>query len=160
MGSVLPVTAQQQAKLLKLHAGNPSPEIAGTGFDGRHIALSAYRGKIVVLDFWASWCVPCLQQMPELVQWQQQSGQRGLQIVGVSLDDDPAAARKITAKFHVNYPVLMGTPEIADRYSILGLPEIVLIGRDGKIAEIHTGEESPEKLRQSIERLLNSSGNQ
>jgi cytochrome c biogenesis protein CcmG, thiol:disulfide interchange protein DsbE len=132
----------------------PAPPVIGTSFTGQHIDLSSYRGRVVLLDFWASWCTPCLEEMPTLVEWQKQLQPSGLQIVGISLDDDAAPARKIAARYHLNYPVLMGTPQMADQYKILGLPELVLIGRDGRIAGVDTGEVSTAKLREAIERLL------
>lgn len=148
----VPVAAQANPPALR--AGKPAPQIAGTTLDQKQITLASYRGKVVLLDFWASWCTPCLQQMPQFVHWQKQWAAQGLQIIGVSLDDDPKDARKIATRYRLNYPVLMGTPQMADQYGILGLPQVVLIGRSGSIAEVHSGEEPPENLHESIQKLL------
>jgi peroxiredoxin len=69
--------------------GKKAPEFTRKDFSGANIDLANFRGKVVLLDFWATWCVSCQVEMPTFVQWQRQYGQRGLQVVGISMDDDP-----------------------------------------------------------------------
>ena len=111
-----------------------------TQLNGAPLRLSDFRGKVILLDFWASWCAPCRDEIPHLVEWQAKYGSSGLQVIGISMDDDPAAAQKFAREFKMNYPVVAGSAELADRYGgILGLPANIVIGRDGKIVSKHLG---------------------
>ncbi len=84
--------------------------------DGQDLRLSSYRGKVVLLDFWATWCYPCREEIPHLVDLQQKYGDRGLQIIGVSLDDSPDPVPPFYQQFHMNYPVVMGTAKTGELY--------------------------------------------
>src|SRR5271170_3164382 len=88
-------------------AGSRAPDFTRAGFDGKKVTLSAYRGKVVLLDFWASWCAPCLEEMPDLINLQKHSGGK-LQVIGVSMDDELEAAKSVTTHYSFNYPLLMG----------------------------------------------------
>jgi peroxiredoxin len=106
----------------------------------RHLTLSAYRGRVVLLDFWATWCDPCRDEIPRFVDLQNKYSQRGLQIIGVSMDDAPEPVRDFYQRFNMNYPVVMGNAKTGELYGgILGLPVAFLIGRDGRIHAKHIG---------------------
>lgn len=106
--------------------------------DGRQLSLSSYRGKVVLLDFWATWC--CREQTPHFVDLQQKYGDRGLQIIGVSMDDSADPVRPFVQEFHVNYPIVMGTAKTGEQYGgVLGLPTAFLIDREGRIVSKHMG---------------------
>lgn len=108
--------------------------------NGAPLRLSDFQGKVILLDFWASWCAPCRDEIPHLVEWQAKYGSRGLQVIGISMDDDVGAAEKFAQEFRMNYPVVAGNAELADQYGgILGLPANIVIGRDGKIVSRHLG---------------------
>jgi cytochrome c biogenesis protein CcmG/thiol:disulfide interchange protein DsbE len=71
----------------------------------RNVDLATYHGKVVVLDFWATWCAPCLTEMPRFVEWQQEYGERGLQVIGISMDDEVPAVSAAFEKYRLNFPV-------------------------------------------------------
>jgi len=137
-------------------AGSPAPDFTRPGLDGKPVALKSFSGKVVLVDFWASWCPPCIIAMPELIGLQRKHAGK-LQIIGVSMDDDPASAKDVAGRFAFNYPLLMGDAKFGHRYGgILGLPSAFLIGRDGKIVKILRGEMKPGELDRAIQSALDS----
>jgi cytochrome c biogenesis protein CcmG, thiol:disulfide interchange protein DsbE len=111
-----------------------APLFVRTDLESRTLDLHAYRGKVVLLDFWATWCASCQIEMPQFVVWQKQYGPSSLQIIGISMDDDPALARKLYQKMKLNYPVAMGDEKLGRLYGgVLGLPLIFLIDSQGII---------------------------
>lgn len=132
-----------------------APDFALPRIDGGQLRLSSYRGKVVLLDFWATWCVPCREETPHFVRLQQKYGDRGLQIIGVSMDDSPDPVRGFYDQFHVNYPVVMGTAETGSAYGgVLGLPIAYLIDRDGRIYAKHMGATDAAVFEMDITTLL------
>lgn len=111
-----------------------APGFSVTDLAGQQINLADYRGKVVILDFWATWCGPCRMEIPGFVQLQKQLGPQGLQIIGISMDDGPAPVREFYKQFDMNYPVAMGSEKLGELYGgIIGLPTTFVIGRDGRI---------------------------
>jgi thiol-disulfide isomerase/thioredoxin len=115
-----------------------------TDLDGETRDLAEWDGKLRLVNFWASWCAPCLREIPMLVEAQRDLGGRGLKILGPALDD-PAAARTFAERLQVNYPVFAGTDDVLRAMQALGdtrgaLPFSVLIARDGRILSHHYGE--------------------
>jgi cytochrome c biogenesis protein CcmG, thiol:disulfide interchange protein DsbE len=109
--------------------------------DGAPLRLSDYRGKVLLIDFWASWCPPCRKEIPHLVAWQDKYGGRGLQVIGIAMDDNPETAEKFSREFKMNYPVVAGSAKLAERFGgVLGLPVNIVIGRDGRVISKHLGE--------------------
>jgi peroxiredoxin len=109
---------------------------------GRDVTLSDYRGKVILLDFWATWCVPCKYEIPGFVELQERYGARGLQVIGVSVDDTMDKLAPFARQFHINYPILqgLGHDEVQEAYGpIWGIPINIVISRDGKICAKHTG---------------------
>ena len=136
-------------------ARKPAPDFALTGLDGKPLNLAQLRGKVVLLDFWATWCTPCRQETPQFVGLQQKYGPRGLQIVGISMDDGPEPVRAFYREFKMNYPVAMGTKQVAEAYGgVLGLPIAFVIDRHGHIVEKYEGPADMAKLEQQIDSLL------
>lgn len=125
---------------------NPSahpvaPEFSLTDINGQKLDLTGYRGKIVLLDFWATWCAPCKTEIPHFIDMQNKYGPQGLQIVGLSMDDSAGPVKKFYADQKINYPVAIADDKLAEAYGgVLGLPIAFLIDRDGRIIAKHTGE--------------------
>lgn len=132
----------------------PAPEFIRTDLNHQRIDLAAYRGRVVLLNFWATWCVPCQIEMPRFVQWQRAYGSQGLQVIGVSMDDDATPVAALVRKRHVNYPVVMGDSALGTMYGgVLGLPVTFLIDRDGKIAAHYKGETNLTEMEHEVQRL-------
>ncbi len=136
-------------------AGNPAPQFALTGLDGKPLDLADYKGKVVLLDFWATWCVPCRAEIPHFVEFQNQYREQGLQVIGISMDDDAKPVRAFYQQFNMNYPVALGTDHMAAAYGgVLGLPITFLIGRDGRIAAKYVGEVQMPMIEAQVKSLL------
>jgi peroxiredoxin len=132
-----------------------APEFVLTDLNQKKLDLTAFRGKVVLLNFWATWCAPCQLEMPRFVAWQSQYGPRGLQVIGISMDDDPALVRKLCAKLRVNYPVAVGDEKIGELYGgILGLPVTCLIDANGEIRAEYRGETDLNTIETQIKQLL------
>jgi len=114
-------------------AGRMAPDFA-LELDGKAMHLSDLRGKVVLLDFWASWCGPCVEETPALMALQRDISQRGGMVLGVSLDDDPAAYEKFLKDHGVNFPTYLDKNKaIPVTYGTSMYPEAYVIGRDGRI---------------------------
>ncbi len=133
----------------------PAPDFTLPLLDGGQLRLSSYKGKVVLLDFWATWCVPCREETPHFVEMQQKYGERGLQIIGVSMDDSSDPVHTFYQQFHVNYPVVMGTADVGAAYGgVLGLPIAFLIDREGRIYSKHMGATDAAVFEKEISSLL------
>lgn len=134
-----------------------APDFTLTSLDGEPFTLSEHRGEVVVLNFWATWCMPCIAEMPELDALQDEFGDEGLVVVGVSQDAGGAdEIRPFAAELGVSYPLLPDPAfVVASRYGgITALPTTVFVGRDGRIAREEVGALSGEELRAFVEPLL------
>lgn len=134
-----------------------APDFERPDLQGRRLRLRDYRGKIVLLSFWATWCAPCLEELPTLSRWQHERGEAGLQVVGISMDDDAGAAARAVRKFALPYPVAMGDEDLGTLYGgVLGLPLALLIDRDGRIVARCQGELDLVAVKARIESLLST----
>ena len=142
--------------------GQLAPDFTLRTLDGKTVKLSDYRGKAVLLNFWATWCEPCKIEMPWFVQLQKQYGDEGLQIIGVSMDDDsPEEIAKFTKGLGVDYIVLTGKDNerdaVANLYGgVSFLPENFYIDREGKIVDKIYGIKSRGEIEASIKKALGS----
>ncbi|MGA3055340.1 MAG: redoxin domain-containing protein [Candidatus Korobacteraceae bacterium] len=132
-----------------------APDFSLQDLNGQPLALADYRGKVVLLDFWATWCAPCLDEIPHFVALQNEYREQGLQVIGISMDDGPKPVRDFYQRFKMNYPVALGTEKLAQAYGgVLGLPVTFLIGRDGQVAAKYIGEVQMPVVEQEIKSLL------
>jgi len=144
---------------IKLKVGDVAPQFAlvdlRADLQGHPFDLRAQRGKVVLVDFWASWCAPCIIAIPHLSQLQKKYGSRGFQVVGVSMDDSANVTKETMQKIRFNYPVVLGDAKLGNLYGgVLGLPQQFLIGADGKILAIRSGDFPPTALDKEIEAAL------
>ncbi len=144
--SAPPVSGQTSAAI--------APDFSLTSLDGRQVHLSDYEGKVVLIDFWATWCSPCRTEIPRFVEWQRKYGAEGFQTIGISMDDTAKPVRAFYQEFKLNYPVAMGDEKVAEAYGgVLGLPVNVLVGRNGQIMARYVGMTD---LRELETRILQS----
>jgi thiol-disulfide isomerase/thioredoxin len=125
--------------------------------DDNPISLSDFKGQVILLDFWATWCGPCKIEIPWFIEFQQKYGPAGLQVVGVSVDDTLDKLRPYVTSMKMNYTVLqgLGHNDLFDTYGpMVALPMTLLIARDGQICMKHTGLISKDALERQIKALL------
>jgi peroxiredoxin len=127
--------------------------------NGEKINLASFEGKVIVLDFWATWCPPCKAEIPGFVELQQTYGSKGLQFVGISVDseDTPAMLKDFATQYKMNYPVLVGgdRDDLQDAYGPMwGIPTTFVIGRDGRICRKNSGLVGKAKYETDIKGLL------
>jgi cytochrome c biogenesis protein CcmG, thiol:disulfide interchange protein DsbE len=132
-----------------------APEFARADLAGRSIDLKSYRGKVVLLNFWATWCAPCQIELPKFDAWQKKYGAQGLQVVAVSMDDGDAPVRRTVRRLHLDFPVVMGDAKLGDEYGgVLGLPVTLLIDREGRVVAKLKGETDLTALELKVKQLL------
>jgi peroxiredoxin len=138
--------------------GQPAPQFELKDLAGKSVRLSDYQGKVVLLNFWATWCPPCKEEMPWFVDLQQRYGAQGLQVIGIAMDDaGEKAVGTFTQKLGVNYPVLMGKESVAEAYgNVQFLPDTFYIGRDGKILKHVQGLIERKSIEQTIKQALSA----
>ncbi len=123
---------------------------------GGKITLSEQKGKVVLVDFWATWCPPCRSAIPHLVRIYNDYKDQGLLVLGVSLDQDKSALEKFIQESAIPYPILLGNNEVANAYDVQGIPTLVVFDKKGKIAlrEVGFSEENMANLEAKIVELL------
>jgi thiol-disulfide isomerase/thioredoxin len=140
--------------------GHQAPDFVLDDLQGKKVKLSDFRGKAVLLNFWATWCGPCKVEMPWFVELQKQYGPQGLEIVGVALDDSGKdAISKFAKDMGVNYTILQGQDAVGDAYGAMGLPTSFFIDRNGKIVESASGLLERSEIEGDIRKALASDSN-
>jgi thiol-disulfide isomerase/thioredoxin len=136
--------------------GALAPEFALASLpDKKPVKLSDFKGKAVLLNFWATWCEPCKIEMPWFIELQHKYGPQGLQVIGIAEDDSgPEAITKFAQEMKVDYPILQGKNVVGDAYGAEFLPTTVYIGRDGKIVDRVTGLASKSEIEDNIKKAL------
>jgi len=146
------------AKLVGDVRGIAAPNFELTTLDGQRVRLSDYRGKAVLLNFWATWCSPCKVEMPWFVELQKKYGNDGLVILGVAMDDsDAPKIAQFASEMGVNYPVLLGTDKVSEEYgNVEFLPTSFYINREGKIVGKGTGLLGRSEIEDNVRKALAS----
>jgi thiol-disulfide isomerase/thioredoxin len=140
---------------------NPKPanfDFSMKDVDGNDVSLSSYKGKVVLLNFWATWCGPCKAEIPGFVRLQEKYRDQGLVIVGYSVDDTAEKAKAYAAEYKMNYPILLGEgrEDVQDAYGpIWGIPASFIISRDGKVCRKHMGIAPEAVFEKEVAALLN-----
>lgn len=149
-------------------AGQPEPDLTLKDLNGADVSLSDYKGKVVLVNFWATWCEPCRVEIPWLIEMQQNYGPKGFVIFGIATDDDgksvvaPFVAKErfdVSGKKEpMSYKILIGNDDAADKFGgLFGYPTSILISRDGKLVKRVTGMISPDEMNKLVEVELGKS---
>ncbi len=133
-----------------------APNFALKDADGRTVQLSDYHGKVILLNFWATWCGPCEIEIPWFIDFERQLKGQGFVVIGISMDDEGwPVVRPFISRFGVNYPVLLGNDSIGQLYGgIDSLPTTFLVDREGRIAAVHVGLVSKSRYENDIKTVL------
>jgi peroxiredoxin len=153
-------TPQVKAAVKDATERKVAPDFELKDASGKVVRLSDFKGKVVLLDFWATWCGPCNIEIPWFTEFQRKYKDRGFEVVGVSMDDDGwKVINPFVAAKKINYRVLLGNDQTADLYgSIEALPTTFVIDREGKIASVHVGLSGKNEFEAAIEKLLDAPG--
>lgn len=141
------------------------PNVTFKDLDGKDISLASLKGKVVVVNFWATWCEPCQVEIPEMIEFQQKYADKGFTMLGVAMDDE---GKSVVAPFvqktefdvdgkkmTMNYPIVLGNDDLASKFGgIIGLPTTVVISRDGKVVKRFIGLAGSDALESQIQKLL------
>ena len=148
---VLPSSAKGEG----LKAGTKAPAWILKGPDGKDIKSTDFKGKVVVLNFWATWCPPCVKEIPDFIEIQKELGEKGVTFVGASLDASPAPVKKYVKRTQVNYPIVMGDSDVVKEYgNFNAIPHTFVIDKDGIIRLSKSGMISKGDLLAGIKPLL------
>lgn len=156
LATSLALTTAAPADLTPAASRKPLPEVALTDSNGASVDLSAYKGRVVLLDFWATWCEGCKEEIPWFMEFQNKYNKTGLSVVGAALDDDGWKSVTPYLREHkINYRMVMGTFESAKQFGVAkGMPITLLIDRNGKIADVHPGMVDKAAFEREIQTLL------
>jgi thiol-disulfide isomerase/thioredoxin len=142
-----------------------APDATFKDLDGKDVTLSSLKGKVVVLNFWATWCEPCQVEIPWMIEMQQKNAEKGFTILGAAMDDEGKSVVEPYVqktefdvdgqKMKMNYPILLGNDDLASKFGgLIGLPTTVVITRDGKIAKRFIGLANRDQLEKQVHALL------
>lgn len=131
--TALPVVASNQF-------GDSAPDFSLESFSGKTMSLSEHKGDVVMINFWATWCGPCRQEMPILDELYTRYERAGFQLLGVNIDDEPQRAKDMIAELGVSFPVLFDHAKaVSELYDVQAMPVSVMVDREGKIRYVHHG---------------------
>jgi peroxiredoxin len=149
-------TASASAESQTTDQGPQAPEFVLTDLDGRTVRLSDFQGKVVLIDFWATWCGPCRMEVPHLKELYGRYSDRGFVLVGISLDTaGPGVVRAFVEKHKIPYPIVMGDQKTARAYGgVTAIPTAFLIDRDGRLVKKYVGYKPLETFVVDIDPLI------
>jgi thiol-disulfide isomerase/thioredoxin len=163
-GATNSVSAQESLKESG-KAGPNEPDVTFKDLQGKDVALAGFKGKVVVVNFWATWCEPCRVEIPWMIEFQQKYGEKGFTMLGVAMDDEGKSVVEPfvqKTQFDVdghslpmNYPIVLGNDDLASKFGgLIGLPTSIVISREGQIAKRFIGLANHDQLQKAIEGLL------
>jgi len=152
---VLAAPQNRQPTIRFVRNPDPAPDFNLTALDGKAVTLAGSKGRVILLNFWATWCGPCRAEIPDLIELQNKYKDR-LQILGLVVDDDDQdAIKEFTEKFGINYPVALATNDIRMQYGgIVALPTSFVLDAEGRIVQKHEGLRDPVLYEAEIRALL------
>lgn len=148
---VLPSLALDSAYTFELP---PPSDLSLSDLNGRVSRLSDFKGKVVLLNFWATWCVPCKEEIPEFVGLHRDYKEKGLEIIGVALDPNAEKVPPFVRQYGITYPVLLGNSATVEQWGIRGIPMTFVVNQKGKIVEYYNGPVKRVSLEKVIRQLL------
>jgi peroxiredoxin len=142
----------------KTQQAQPAKDFTLKDLQSKKVSLSEFRGKVVLLNFFATWCSPCRIEIPELVKIHQKYKKKDFALLGISLDMDavPFMLKSFAKDMKITYPILVGTPEVAEQYQISGVPITLVINKEGKIHKRFIGLVPTEQLENALKDLLDT----
>jgi peroxiredoxin len=159
MHPAVPATAANQAARVPgvpAIRGKAAPDFELTDVQGSKIRAADFKNKVLLVNFWATWCSPCIVEIPWFVEFQQKYGSQGLQVIGISLDESGVKdVKPFVEKHKMTYPILLGNDKTAEQFGgIIGLPTTFIVDRDGKFYTMHRGLVSHEDIEEELKSLL------
>ena len=142
-----------------------APDATFKDLDGKDVSLASLKGKVVVLNFWATWCEPCQVEIPWMIELQRKNADKGFTILGAAMDDEGKSVVEPYVqktefdvdgeKLKMNYPIVLGTDDLTSKFGgLIGLPTTIVITRDGKIAKRFIGLANRDQLEKKVHELL------
>jgi thiol-disulfide isomerase/thioredoxin len=150
------ITAALAASCICLLAAKPlAPDFTVKDSGGSDLRLSAYKGKVVLLNFWATYCVPCRTEIPWFIEFDKAYRDKGLVVVGISMDEEWADVKKFVGEKRIDYKIGLGNEDLAKKYGGLdALPETYIIDREGRVAAHHIGLAPKADVEKEITQVL------
>ena len=137
-----------------IETGQDAPDFSLTDLSGKEVSISEFKGKVIILDFFASWCPPCKKEVPDFIELQKTYGDKDFTMLGVSLVDQ-AETKGFAKKTGINYPVLVDDNTASEKYGPMpSIPTTFVIGKDFKIAKIYIGYRSKDVFEKDVQELL------
>ena len=131
-----------------------APDFTLQDLSGGNVRLSDLKGKVVLVEFWATWCPPCRASIPSVEHLHQTYAQKGLVVLGVSLDEEWDSVRSFAQKNGISFPVLRGTEDVSSKYSVRVIPTVFLVNKEGLIAKKYIGGEDEETIEKDLRSML------
>lgn len=145
----------RQAAVTTPRIGEPAPEFALADLDGNPVRLADFEGRPVIVNFWASWCGPCVAEFPLLSKALDEHADEGLAVIGVVFQDNSESARAFMQRMNADWPAVMDPGgKVAQQYALYGAPQTFFIGRDGRLVSQSVGQFSPQQLDQQLALIL------
>lgn len=150
---------QESVQILKI--GDSAPSFVLLDIQGKKASLSDYKGKVIIVDFWATYCPPCKKSIPFLNELQRTYEEKGFTVLGLSMDGSTKTVISFKENIAIDYPVLMGNSDVARQYNVRGLPTIFVLDRQGRIVHktLYVTDAEKKRLKNLIEQSLQSSNN-